>query len=110
MLKLSKNIFLFILQIIQVIISQKELVFQFFSNRLNARPYNKLDKKIADFKEPKGGPVVPHTTKCFHHQNRKNTDKDKKYKIHTQYQRQNECHKMIACSFAYIQHRKKVGA
>jgi len=38
-----------------------------FSLRLNVRPYNKLDKKVADFKECKEELITPHNTKCFHH-------------------------------------------
>ena len=46
--------------------------------RLNTRPYNRLDKKVTDFTKCKKEPVVLHTTKCFHHQNREDTDNDKK--------------------------------
>ena len=83
MLKLSKSMFLFTLQTIQVIISQRELVFQLLSSRLNTRPYNRLDKEVADFKKHKGGPAVPHNTKYFHYKDEKDINNDKECKIHT---------------------------
>jgi len=33
---------------------------------LNIRPYNKLDKEVADFKEYKEELTTPHNTKCFY--------------------------------------------
>jgi len=47
------------------------------------RPYNRLNKKVADFKEHKDRPAVPHITKYFHHQDGEDTDK--KCKIYTQH-------------------------
>jgi len=47
------------------------------------RPYNRLNKEVADFTKYKKEPVVLHTTKCFHYQDREDTDKDKKHKTHT---------------------------
>ena len=70
---------------IQVIISQRELVFQLFSNRLNIKPYNRLDKEVADFKEHKGRPAVLYNTKYFHHQDREDADNNKRYKINIQH-------------------------
>jgi len=52
------------------------------SLRLNIKPYNRLNKEVTDFKEFKGRPVMSCTTKCFHHQNGEDTDKDKKCKIY----------------------------
>jgi len=37
------------------------------SLRLNMRPYNKLDKKVADFKEYKEGLTTLHDTKYFYY-------------------------------------------
>ena len=37
-----------------------------FSLRLNVRPYNRLDKEIADFKECKGRLVKLYNIKCFY--------------------------------------------
>ena len=83
MLKLSKDIFLFTPKMIQVIISQRELVFQLLSNRLNTRPYNRLNKEVTDFKEYKSGLIMLHTTQCFHHQDGEDADNDKRCKMHT---------------------------
>ena len=82
MIKLKKGIVLLILQRLQFVISSQELVIQFFSNKLNMKLYNRLDKEVTDFKEHKGGPAVPYNTKCFHHQDREDADKDKKCKTH----------------------------
>ena len=32
---------------------KRQFIFKIFNFRLNTRPYNRLDKKIADFKKPK---------------------------------------------------------
>jgi len=61
------------------------LVFQLLSSRLNIRPYNKLNKKVADFKEYKSGPAVLYNTEYFHHQDGEDTDNNKRYKMHTQH-------------------------
>ena len=100
---------LLILQRLQFVINSQELVIQFFSSKLNTRPYDRLDKKITDFTKCKEEPVVLHTTKCFHHQDGEDIDKDKEYKIHTQHQKQNKCCRTIACLLIYIQHKKKIG-
>jgi len=86
-IKLKKGIVLLILQRLQFTTSSQELVIQFFSNKLNTRPYNRLDKKVADFTKYKEEPVVLYITKCFHHQNGEDADKDKKCKTHTQHQK-----------------------
>ena len=62
---------------------KEQFIFKMLSFRLNTRPYNRLDKKVTDFKEPKNRPVVPHTTKCFHHQKGEDTDNNKSYKTYT---------------------------
>jgi len=51
-----------------------------------------------------------HTTKCFHHQDGEDADNDKRYKTHTQYQKQIKYYRTIACSLMYTQHKKTVGA
>ena len=79
----KKGTVLLILQRLQFITSSQELVIQFLSNKLNTRPYNKLNKEVTDFTECKEEPVVLYTTKCFHHQDKEDTDKDKKHRIHT---------------------------
>ena len=89
--------------------SQRELVFQLFSSGLNIRPYNRLDKEVADFKEHKSGPAVSCTTKCFHHQDGEDADNDKKCKTYTQHQRQIEHCRTIAYLLMYTQCKKKVG-
>jgi len=85
MMKLKKGTVLLILQRLQFIISSQELVIQFLNSKLNIRLYNRLDKEIIDFIKCKKEPAVPHTTKCFHHQDGEDTDKNKKCKTHTQY-------------------------
>ena len=47
MLPLTER-FLFLIIISELIISNRELVFKFFSSRLNLRPYTNLDKKLDD--------------------------------------------------------------
>ena len=64
---------------------RRQFTFKMLSLRLNTRPYNRLDKEIADFTECKEEPVVPYITKCFHHQDREDTDNDKKHKMHHQH-------------------------
>ena len=100
--KLKKGMILLILQRLQFIIGSKELVIQFLSNKLNTRPYNRLDKEVVDFIECKEEPVVPHTTKCFHHQNGENTDNNENCKTHTQHQKWNKHCKTITYSLTYI--------
>jgi len=60
-----------------------QFIFKTLNFILNTRPYNRLNKEIADFTKCKEEPAVPHTTKCFHHQNREDTDNNKKCKTHT---------------------------
>ena len=98
----KKGIVLLIPQRSQFIISSQKLVIQFLSNRLNTRPYNRLDKEVTDFKKPKSGPVVLHTTKCFHHQNGEDTDNNKRHKTHTQCLKWNKYCRTIACLLIYI--------
>jgi len=83
MIKLKENIVLLIPQRLQFAISSQELVIQFLSSRLNIKPYNRLDKEVTVFTKCKEGPAVLHTTKCFHHQDGEDTDKDKKCRTHT---------------------------
>ena len=107
-MEFKKGIVLLILQRLQFIISSQKLVIQFFSSRLNTRPYNRLDKKVADFKKPKSRPAVLHTIKCFHHQDGEDAGKNKKCKTYIQHQKWNKHYKTIICLFAYTPHKKKV--
>jgi len=84
-MEFKKSIVLLIPKRLKFITGSQELVIQFFSNKLNTKSYNRLNKKIADFKEPESEPVMPHNTKYFHHQNRKDTDNNKKHKTYTQH-------------------------
>jgi len=45
----------------------RQLAIKFFSDRLNIRPYNKLDKEVADFREYKEGLITPYDIKCFYY-------------------------------------------
>ena len=71
------------MQSLELIIDSRQLTFKSYNNKLNTRPYNRLDKKVTDFKESKGGPAAPYTTKCFHHQNGEDADNNKNCKTHT---------------------------
>jgi len=82
---LSKDSLLKLKHIIEFITNSKGLTLKLFSNRENISHYNKLDKKVADFKEHKDRPAVLHNTKCFHHQDGEDADNNKKYKTHTQH-------------------------
>jgi len=68
-IKFSQSTVLSILQILKFITNSYELTVEFLSSRLNMKLYNRLDKEVADFKEPKGGPAVLYTTKCFYCKN-----------------------------------------
>jgi len=46
--------------------SLRQLTLKFLSGGLNARPYNRLDKEIIDFKEYKEGLTMPHNIKYFY--------------------------------------------
>jgi len=48
---LSKDLIFFITKLTNIIKSRGELIFKFFSSRLNTRPYNKLSKKVGDYKD-----------------------------------------------------------
>jgi len=61
---------------------KEQFIFETLSFKLNIRFYNRLDKEVIDFKEPKSGPVVLYTTKYFHHQDGEDADKDRKCKTH----------------------------
>ena len=63
--------------------NSRQLILKPFSSQLNIKPYNRLDKKVADFRECKGGLAMLCTTKCFHHQDGEDADNDKRYKTHT---------------------------
>jgi len=67
---------------IQLQPSSSKILFKPISLRLNARPYNRLDKEITDFKECKGGLTTPYNTKCFYYWNRRNVDKEE-YRAYT---------------------------
>ena len=69
MLKFSKN--------------GRQFIFKMLSFRLNIKPYNRLNKKVADFKEHKNRLVILCITKYFHHQNEEDADNNKKCKTHT---------------------------
>jgi len=45
---------------------RKQFTFKTLSFKLNTKPYNRLDKKVTDFKKPKNRPAVLCNTKCFH--------------------------------------------
>jgi len=80
---LSKGSLLKLRYTTKFITDNRELTLKLFSNRQNTSYYNRLDKEVADFKEHKGGPVIPHTTKCIYHQNGEDTDDDKRCKTYT---------------------------
>jgi len=63
---LSQNAFLVSMKIIDLSKGNRQFAIKFLSSRLNMRPYNKLDKEVADSKEYKEGLITPHDTKCFH--------------------------------------------
>ena len=90
--------------------NSRQLIFKLLSNRLNTRPYNRLDREIVDFKKCKGGLVILCTTKCFHHQDGEDADNDKRCKTHTQHQKWIKHCRTITCLLAYTQHRRTVGA
>jgi len=71
------------MQSLKLIAGSRQLTLKFCSNKLNVKPYNRLNKKVADFKRPKGGPAAPHITKYFHHQNGKDINNNKRCKTHT---------------------------
>jgi len=62
--------------------SSQKLTVEFLSNKLNIKPYNKLDKKVIDFKETKDRLVILCTIKCFYYQDGEDADQDKKHKTH----------------------------
>ena len=91
--KFNQNIILLIIQNLELITGSRQLTLKFYSNKLNIKPYNRLDKKVTDFKKPKDGPAMLCTTKCFHYQNEKDTDNNKKHKTHIQHQKWNKYYK-----------------
>ena len=107
---LSKDSLLKFRCMMEFIINSKKLTLKPLSSRENISHYNRLNKEVADFKECKGGLVMLHNTKCFHHQDGEDADNDKRYKIHTQHQRQIKHCRTIACLRAYTQYKKMVGA
>jgi len=46
--------------------SNRQFTIKPLSGRLNMRPYNRLDKKVVDFKKCKEGLTMPHNTKYFY--------------------------------------------
>ena len=82
---LSKGSLLKLRHMTEFITSSKELTLKLLSSRENISYYNKLDKEVADFRECKDRLAMPCTTKCFHHQDGKDADNDKRCKMHTQY-------------------------
>jgi len=106
----SSNLLLSNIKLLKFSKHKEQFTFKTLSFILNTRPYNKLDKKVTDFKELKNEPAVPHTTKYFYCQDGKDIDNNKKCKTHTQHQKQIKHCRTIACSFAYTQHKKKIGA
>ena len=63
---LSQNTLFISMKIVNLSESNRQFTIKPLSGRLNARPYNKLDKEVADFKECKEGLTMPYNTKCFH--------------------------------------------
>jgi len=57
----------FIIKIIQLQLSSSKIPFKPIGLKLNARPYNRLDKEVIDFKEYKGGLTMLHNTKYFYY-------------------------------------------
>ena len=44
----------------------RQLTIKFLSNRLNIKPYNRLNKEVIDFKECKEELITPYNTKYFY--------------------------------------------
>ena len=67
----SSNFLLSNLKLLKLTKCRGQFTLKMFSLKLNTKPYSRLDKEVANFKEHKNKPVVPHTIKCFHHQDKK---------------------------------------
>jgi len=55
------------IKIINLSKSDRQLIIKPLSNRLNIRPYNRLDKEVIDFKEYKEELITLHDIKCFYY-------------------------------------------
>ena len=63
-------------------ISNQKLIIKHFSSKLNIRPYDRLDKEIADFKEHKDKPAVLYNTKFLYYWNGEDLNNNKRCKTH----------------------------
>jgi len=59
---------LFIIKVLKINISFYKLLFKFFSNKLNLKLYNNLDKEVKDFKELRDELGTQHIIKYFYYQ------------------------------------------
>ena len=107
--KLNQSAILLITQQLKIITSSQELTLKFLSSRLNVKPYNKLSKKVGDFKDNKGELEVPYITKSSRQQDRTDYITDKEYKIYIQHQKLNKYYKTNAYLQKYTQNKRKVG-
>ena len=91
-------------RLLRALLSLKErkgkIPFQTLGLRLNMRPYNRLDKEVADFRECKEELVTQHNTKCSYYRNGQNKDRNE-YKMYIQHQILNEHHKTIIYLLQY---------
>jgi len=62
-----KDLIHFIIRTTKIIKRRYKGDVKMFSLGLNIRPYNKLDKEVADFKEYKEGLIMPYNTECFYY-------------------------------------------
>jgi len=56
----------FVIKTMQLQSGSDKVFFKALSLKLNTRPYNKLDKEVADFRECKYGLTTPHNTRYFY--------------------------------------------
>jgi len=61
-----KNLSLFIIKMLSLSKNNQQLIFKFFSSRLNIKSYNRLDKEVIGFKEYKEGLTMLYNTKYFY--------------------------------------------
>jgi len=60
------SIIIFVIKMMQLQLGNNKVFFKALSLKLNIRPYNRLDKEVADFRECKDGLTIPHDTRCFY--------------------------------------------